>query len=62
MGPDPAPFITDKFFNYYKRRWLLQTKKRDLRKARISSNIFRFIDDLYTFNNDEFESNYKDIS
>ena len=30
-------------------------------KACIFSNIFRFIDDLYTFNNDEFENKYNDI-
>ena len=29
--------------------------------ARIFSNIFRFIDDLCTFNNDEFENNYDNI-
>ena len=32
-----------------------------MQKSRIFLNIFRFIDDLYTFNNDEFESNYNDI-
>ena len=32
-----------------------------MRKVRIISNIFRFIDGLCTFNNDEFESNYNDI-
>ena len=30
-------------------------------KARIFSNNFKFIDDLCTFNNIEFESNYNDI-
>ena len=36
-------------------------KKSDLGKARTFSNIFRFIDDLCTFNNNKFGNNYKDI-
>ena len=38
-----------------------KTKKRDMRKAWIFLNIFRFIDDLCTFNNDEFENSYSDF-
>ena len=30
-------------------------------KAGIFKNVFRLIDDLCTFNNNEFESNFKDI-
>ena len=36
-------------------------KKPDLRKARIFSNTFRFIDDLYALSNEEFENNCNDI-
>ena len=36
-------------------------KKRDLQKAHIFSNILRLIDDLHTFNNNEFENSYHDI-
>ena len=32
-----------------------------MQKARIFSSIFRIIDDLYTFSNDEFENNYNDV-
>ena len=32
-----------------------------MRKVGIFSNIFRFIDDLCSFNNDEFENNFDDI-
>lgn len=46
---------------YYKRNWLLLTEKWDLPKAGIFKNVFRLIDDLCTFNNNEFESNFKDI-
>ena len=42
--------------------WLLQTKKQVLRKTRILSNISRFMYDLCTFNNDEFEKSYNDIN
>ena len=42
---------------YYGKKWLLQTKKLDIRKAL----VFSFIDDLCTFNNDEFENNYNDL-
>ena len=46
---------------YYEIKWLLQTEKLDLGKARIFSNIFRFIDYLCTLNNDEFESNFNNF-
>lgn len=36
-------------------------KKQDLQKAHIFSNIFRFMDDLQTFNNNEFENRYLEI-
>lgn len=42
--------------------WLLQTKKQVLRKTRILSNISRFMYDLCTFSNDEFEKSYNDIN
>lgn len=32
-----------------------------MRKVGIFSNIFGFIDDLCSFNNDEFENNFDDI-
>ena len=36
-------------------------KKRDLRKARIFSNIFRNIVNICTSNSNEFDSSYNDI-
>lgn len=39
-----------------------EKQKRRYRKAHIFLNIFRLIDDLQTFNNDEFENNYSDIN
>ena len=50
------------FLYYYENKWLLDTKKRDLQKARLFSNLFCFIDDLCAINNHlEFQKNYKDI-
>ena len=36
-------------------------QERELQKATIFSNIFRLIDDLCTFNKNEFENNYINI-
>ena len=47
MGSDPATFIVNLFLYYYENKWLLETTKRDLRKAR------RFIDYLCAKNNQE---------
>ena len=43
-GLDPAPFMTNLFLCYYENKWLLDTKKRDLKKARVQSNLFPFTD------------------
>ena len=61
IGSDPIHFIANLFFYNYERKWLFQTKKRNLRKASIFPNIFRFTNGLCTFNNDEFENNYNKI-
>ena len=53
--------INYSFLKYYRKKWLIQTKKRDMRKAHIFSNIFKFIDDLFTFNSNYFENDYNDI-
>ena len=53
----PVPVMANLLWYYYGKKWLLQTKKLDIRKAL----VFSFIDDLCTFNNDEFENNYNDL-
>lgn len=40
---------------------MILNKKRDPQKTSIISNIFRFIDDLYIFNNDESKNKFNDI-
>ena len=62
MGSDPAPLMASLFLYYCtKGSAFFRQKKRDLQKTRIFSVIFRFIDDLCTFNNDELENNYNNI-
>ena len=55
MGSDLSHFMVNLFLYCYDRKYLLQTKKRNMRKVRIFSNIFRFINDLCKFSNNEFE-------
>ena len=48
----PDPFMVNLFLYYYERECLLQTEKWDLLNSWIFSNIFRFIDDLWTFSHE----------
>ena len=62
MGSDPAPFMANLFLYFYERKWVLNTKKSNLRKARLFGNTFRFIDDLIAINDvGLFESSFKEI-
>ena len=38
--------MTHLLLHYYENKWLLDTKNKDLHKARLFRNTFRFIDDL----------------
>lgn len=46
MCSDPAPFTENLFLYYFDNKELLDTKKQHLRKARLFSNEFRFVDDF----------------
>ena len=62
MGSDPAPFMANLFLYYYENKWVLKTKKKNLRHARMFGNTFRFIDDLIAINDGGlFEMNFGDI-
>ena len=62
MSSDQAPFMANLFLYYYENRWLLDTKKRDLLKARFFSNTFHFIEDLCTIKDHlKFDRNFKNI-
>ena len=59
---DPAPFFANLFLYFYEIKWMNKLQKSDLIKARKLCNIFRFIDDLNSINDDgEFKSNYSNI-
>jgi len=56
MGTDPAPFMANLFLYFYENKWATELRKKDLWKARLFSNTFRFIDDLCALNDKgEFE-------
>ena len=61
VSSDPAPFfLADLFLYYYENKWLLDTKKIDLQKARLFINLFT--DDLCAINvHLEFDKNYRVI-
>ena len=62
MGSDPAPSMANLFLYYYENKWLLDTKKRDLSKAHLFSNMVRFKDDLCAINDYlEFDRNLNNI-
>ena len=52
MGFDPAPFFANLFLYYYESKWVKDLQRHDITRARRFSLIFRFIDDLLTFNDD----------
>ena len=62
IGLIQLPFFANVFLCFYESKWMNKLKKNDLIKARKLCNIFRFIDDLNSINDEgEFESNYSNI-
>ena len=62
MGSDPAPFFANLFLYYYENKWINGLKKTDLITARKIKNIFKFIDDLNSMNdNNIFFENIANI-
>ena len=60
MDSELARFMAYLFLCYYENKWLLDAKKRDLRKA--LSNTFHFIDGLCAINNHlDFDRYFKNI-
>lgn len=60
--PLKGVFIANLFLYYYERKWLLDTKTKDLPKVHIFSNTFRFVEDLNSTNNHlEFDKNFKSM-
>ena len=61
IGSHPAPFMTKLFFLLSLKEVVFQKEKADPTKGPSIFSFFRFIDDLCTFSNNEFEYNYNDI-
>ena len=53
IGSDPTPYMRKLFLYYHENKRLLQTKNKTCKKVHMFSNIFRFIDDQCTFDNDK---------
>ena len=61
MEYDSAHFRETYFSTIVKGRGFFKQKARPVCKFLFIYDIFRFADDLCTFNNDELENNYNDI-
>lgn len=60
ISSHPVSSMENLFLKYYENRWLLDTKKSDLCKARHFSNTFRFIDE-FIIDGLEFDRDFKNI-
>ena len=61
MGSDPAPFFANLFLFYYEWQYVNNLKKENVILARKFCYTFRFIDDLITINNSNFEKNIRNV-
>ena len=51
MGTNSAPLLADLFLHTFEYDFMVKTMKQDITKAIQFSNIFRYIDDLFSINN-----------
>ena len=56
MGTNSALLLADLFLHTFEYDFMLNTLKRDMTKAIHFSNTFRYIDDLLSVNNEQFEN------
>ena len=56
MGTNSAPLLADLFLHTFEYDFMLNSLKQDMTKAIQFSNTFRYIDDLLSVNNEEFEN------
>ena len=54
MGTNSAPLLADLFLHTFEYDFMLRTMKQDMNKAVQFSNTFRYIDDLFSVNNEHF--------
>ena len=62
IGSDPAPFFANLFLYIYESKFINHLLKTDPARARKFRHVFRFIDDLISFNDDgEFTKSFREI-
>ena len=61
MGTDCAPLLANLYLFYFEYACMKSLMKKNMSKAKIFSNTFRYIDDLLTLNNPSFEQAIGDI-
>ena len=61
MGTNYAPLLTDLFLHPFEYDFMLNIMKQDMTKAIQLSNTFRYTDDLFSVNNEEFGDNINTI-
>ena len=54
MGTNSAPLLADLFLHTFECDFMVKTMKHDLTKAIQFSNTFRYVDDLFSINNEDF--------
>ena len=60
MGTNSAPLLADLYFHTFEYDFMLRTMKQDMTKAVQFSNTFRYIDNLFSVNNEIF-GNYINV-
>ena len=55
MGTDSAPLLADLFLHTFEYDYMLTTMEQDMTKGVSFGNTFRYIDHLFSVNNDSFE-------
>jgi len=61
MGTNSAPLLADPFLFTFEYDFMLKTMKADMSKAVEFSYTFRYIDDLFSVNNDNFGNTIREI-
>ena len=61
MGPDPLPLFTNPFLFHYELQYINSYKKENVISARKFCYTLRFIDDLITINDENFEKSLHNI-
>ena len=61
MGTDCTPLLANLFLFYYEYKFMKDKQKQNNQLAKTFSNTFRYIDDLLTLNNPNFEQEISNI-